>query len=241
MGETESPRRETGDPSLEALFQRESQGRRDRRRLRRALLWAALLHIPLFLIHLPGTPLETRAEAEPRQPYELRDYRIVPPAQPVTTPERRPELPEVPVPEVLLPERDPVREIAPLEIALDLPSAEDAFPIPEPPPPSVEPVEPPPGEPLEVTGEVVAPVKVESPLPRYTEAARRVGLQGTVVLRAVIDEEGRVKDLEVVEGLPLGLTAAAEAAVRRWSFEPATLHGRPVPVYWRLTVTFRLR
>lgn len=233
------------DPSLEALSLRERLGRRDRRRLRQALLWAALLHIPLFLIHLPGTPLEILAEAEPRQPYQLRDYRIVPPAPPVATREPRPELPRIPVPEVLIAERDPIREIAPIEIAVleiarDLPTAEDAFPIPEP-SPAVEPVEPPPEGPLEVSGEVIAPVRVESPLPRYTEAARRVGLQGTVVLRAVIDEEGRVKDLEVVEGLPLGLTAAAEAAARRWRFEPATLHGRPVPVFWRLTVSFRLR
>lgn len=229
------------DPSLEALFQRQSQGRRDRRRLRKALLWAAVLHLPLFLVQLPDSPLDPRAEAEPAEPYPVRDYRLRRPVEPVETREPRPEVPEIPVPEVLMAERDPVREIEPIEIALDLPTAEDAFPIPEPPPAPVQPMEPPPGDPLEVTGEVVAPVKVEAPLPRYTEAARRVRLEGTVILEAVIDEEGRVTGVEVLQGMPLGLTAAAEAAARRWRFEPATLHGRPVPVYWRLTVAFRLR
>ena len=37
-----------------------------------------------------------------------------------------------------------------------------------------------------------------------------------------------------------GLTDAAVAAVSRWKYEPARLHGRPVEVYYNLTINFRL-
>ena len=39
----------------------------------------------------------------------------------------------------------------------------------------------------------------------------------------------------------MGLTEAAITAVRRWKFEPATLNGKPVAVYFNLTVTFELQ
>lgn len=85
------------------------------------------------------------------------------------------------------------------------------------------------------------PVVVSRVDPRYTEAARKVGLQGIVVVEAVIDERGRVAQVKVLRGLPLGLEEAAVAAVRQWRFEPATtLDGRPVKVYYNLTVNFRV-
>jgi protein TonB len=95
--------------------------------------------------------------------------------------------------------------------------------------------------PIPVTGDVVAPVKVHTPQPRYPEAARRLRLEAAVMLRAVIDRQGGVVDLEVVKAAPFGLTEAALGAVQRWRFEPARLHGEPVAVFLYLTVDFRLR
>lgn len=43
------------------------------------------------------------------------------------------------------------------------------------------------------------------------------------------------------KGLGFGLDEAAIEAVRCWTFEPATLRGRPVPVYVHLTARFELR
>ena len=76
--------------------------------------------------------------------------------------------------------------------------------------------------------------------PRYPEAARRVRLAGTVVLEAVIDEHGRIRDITVRKGLPLGLDQAAIDAVSRWRFEPARLGDRAVAVYFSLTIRFEL-
>ncbi|PYQ68366.1 MAG: hypothetical protein DMF53_00335, partial [Acidobacteria bacterium] len=57
-------------------------------------------------------------------------------------------------------------------------------------------------------------------------------------LEAVIDREGCVRKASVLKGLPFKLEDAAVAAVRYWSFEPSTLAGRPVKVYYVLTVNF---
>ena len=48
-------------------------------------------------------------------------------------------------------------------------------------------------------------------------------------------------NLEVLRTLPMGLEQAAVDAVRTWRFKPATLHGRPVKVYFNLTVNFQIQ
>jgi len=95
--------------------------------------------------------------------------------------------------------------------------------------------------PLVVGGAVTRPVILERVEPQYTETARRVRLEGTVIVQAVIDEQGRVTDVKVLKNLPMGLDQAAVDAVSRWRFQPATLHGRPVKVYYSLTVVFRVQ
>jgi TonB family protein len=95
--------------------------------------------------------------------------------------------------------------------------------------------------PILVTGAVTRPVNTYRVEPQYTETARRVRLEGTVIVQAVIDEEGRVIDVKVLKSLPMGLDKAAVDAVSRWRFQPATLRGRPVKVYYSLTVAFRVQ
>lgn len=76
--------------------------------------------------------------------------------------------------------------------------------------------------------------------PKYTEEAREARIQGVVILGTVIDTSGRVTDIEVLKGLPLGLSEAAAEAVRQWRFEPALKDGKPVSVFYNLTINFRL-
>jgi protein TonB len=97
--------------------------------------------------------------------------------------------------------------------------------------------------PLPVGGRISRPqiipgTKVE---PRYTELARQARLQGAVVLRAVIDERGNVVDVEIRKRLRFGLDEEAVKAVSQWKFTPALLNGRPVKVYFDLTVQFEVR
>jgi TonB family protein len=92
-----------------------------------------------------------------------------------------------------------------------------------------------------VDGEdVVAPKVIRKTSPAYPEEARKEKFQGRVVVRTVINEEGVIEDVEVVEGQPYGLSEAAVAAVRDWRFEPAMYEGEPVAVFYLLTINFRL-
>lgn len=85
------------------------------------------------------------------------------------------------------------------------------------------------------------PQPIETPQPQYTETARRNRIQASVGIRVIIDTRGRVLCPQVLWGAPDGLTESALRAVLDWTFEPATLHGEPVPVYYVLTTSFRLQ
>jgi protein TonB len=99
---------------------------------------------------------------------------------------------------------------------------------------------PPPGPQPFDAREMEAPVRLEAPLPAYTEPARRARREGDVVLEAVIDLEGRVREARVLQSLGFGLDEAALLALADWRFEPARKAGRPIPVIYRLVVRFRL-
>ncbi|HEX4438856.1 MAG TPA: TonB family protein, partial [Thermoanaerobaculia bacterium] len=64
--------------------------------------------------------------------------------------------------------------------------------------------------------------------PTYPEAARRLGMEGTVELEVSIDASGRVAEVEVTRGLPMGLSDAAVDAVRKWTWKPARTPQGPV-------------
>ena len=88
--------------------------------------------------------------------------------------------------------------------------------------------------------EVTAPKVIHKASPQYTEVARKEKHQGKVIVRAVINAEGAIEDVEVIEGQPYGLSEAAVDAVRQWTFEPAIYQGEPVAVIYLLTINFRL-
>jgi TonB family protein len=87
---------------------------------------------------------------------------------------------------------------------------------------------------------IVEPARViKQVLPDYPHKAKIARVQGKVLLRATITENGSVEDVEVVEGHPL-LIDAAVAAISRWRYEPAKLHGVPTRAPLNITVNFRL-
>jgi len=96
------------------------------------------------------------------------------------------------------------------------------------------------GEPLRIGGLVRPPVISERVEITYPKQAREAGIQGVVVVEAVIGRDGRVKSVRVLKTLPLGLEEAAVAAVKQWKFKPATLEGKPVDVLYTLAVNAKL-
>lgn len=96
-------------------------------------------------------------------------------------------------------------------------------------------------EPLWVAGEISPPEKLVAPLPRYPESERRSGLQGVVIVEAIIDQEGCVTDTRLLTGVSPGLDREALRVIKRWVFEPAKLKGVLVKVYYTLTINFQLQ
>ncbi len=139
----------------------------------------------------------------------------------------------VPIPDPTPDLPEPIREYLEVQPEIELPS-DVIFEFPEG-PPSSDPVGP-----VPVGGDVTKPVKIYHPSPGYTEVARRAGIEGYVLIQAVVDKHGDVVDAKILKGLPLGLDQEALRAVRTWKFEPATLNGKPVDVYFSLNVSFTL-
>jgi len=80
---------------------------------------------------------------------------------------------------------------------------------------------------------------VTSRVPAYPEAAKVDGVEGPVVMQALISKNGTVDRLHVIQGDPLLHTAASEA-VSKWHYRPYTVNGRPVEVATTVKVEFRL-
>jgi TonB family protein len=76
--------------------------------------------------------------------------------------------------------------------------------------------------------------------PEYSEAARRAGVEGTVILDATISETGEVTRVAVERGLPLGVSEAAVAAVRHWKYNPARGRSGPVSSHKAIRIVFSL-
>ena len=83
-------------------------------------------------------------------------------------------------------------------------------------------------------GMLLAPIR-----PVYPAIARTAGIQGTVVVEAVISRAGSIESLRVVSG-PLMLQNAALEAIRAAKYRPYKLNGEPVEVQTTITVNFRI-
>ena len=97
------------------------------------------------------------------------------------------------------------------------------------------------GEPLELSGSIEPPSLLVRVEPTYPQVARAAGIQGRVVLRAVVGTDGSVERVEVVSSPHPFLADAARDAVLRWKYRPAGWRGKPVRVWFTVRVEFVLR
>jgi TonB family protein len=74
--------------------------------------------------------------------------------------------------------------------------------------------------------------------PVYPPIARSIGKQGSVVLAATVDREGMLKNLHAVDGDPMLVSAALDAA-RKWRYEPYRLNGNPIEIETQIVFHFR--
>lgn len=98
-------------------------------------------------------------------------------------------------------------------------------------------------EDLVMTDETVddAPRPAEQLELEYPSGAKREGVEGFVTVSLLIDDQGQVQRVRVLEQQPQGVfEQAATRAARNWSFEPARYQGEPVKVWARQKIRFEL-
>jgi protein TonB len=92
---------------------------------------------------------------------------------------------------------------------------------------------------VRVGGDLKPPRRIYAADPQYPIIAKQAKIQGTVVIDAVIDEQGNVVQAHVVSGPGLLLGSAMEA-VAKWRYEPTRLNGQPISVEMHVEVHFSL-
>jgi len=75
---------------------------------------------------------------------------------------------------------------------------------------------------------------------KYPPAAKKDNVEGTVWLKTLVDEEGRVAKVEIQKSEAEVLNQAAVDAVKQWLFKPAIMKGKPVAVWVSIPFRFRL-
>ena len=83
------------------------------------------------------------------------------------------------------------------------------------------------------------PRVIKGAKPQYPQDAFVKKIEGTVLIEALVDSQGRVARARVIQSVPL-LDAAALQAAYQWVFQPAMKHGRPVATIIHMPVAFRI-
>jgi TonB family protein len=93
---------------------------------------------------------------------------------------------------------------------------------------------------IRVGGNVQAAKLLDQPRPAYPPQAEAAGIQGRVLLQAVIDTNGDIRGSTVLSSPDMDLANAALEAVRRWRYQATLLNGHPVEVITTISVNFQL-
>ena len=109
----------------------------------------------------------------------------------------------------------------------------EAPPPPPPPPPQA------PRGPVRIGGQIQQPALVRRVEATYPDLAMKAHVQGTVILEAIVDENGEVQNLKVLRSIPL-LDKAAIEAVRQWRYSPVILNGTRVPFILTVVMSFSI-
>jgi TonB family protein len=90
-------------------------------------------------------------------------------------------------------------------------------------------------------GGMVTPMKLlRQTRPVYPPELQQLGVEGTVILRAIISKDGAVLHPQVVNSVDPRLAKAALDAVAQWQYQPTLLNGEPVETMTNIDVNFQL-
>jgi len=87
------------------------------------------------------------------------------------------------------------------------------------------------------------PIQVKQIQPTYPPLAQRAGVEGVVWINALVDKEGKVRDVKIVKesGANAGFEEAAVEAAYATVWRPAIANGQPVALWVTYKVEFKLK
>jgi TonB family protein len=81
----------------------------------------------------------------------------------------------------------------------------------------------------------------DTPQPQYPDSARREGKEGRVLLRVLVDADGRTKSVEInTSSGDDTLDRAATEALKKWRFVPARAGTKPIETWVKVPIEFQL-
>lgn len=111
---------------------------------------------------------------------------------------------------------------------------------PQPAPPKTPP-SPAPDEPAPITAPLFNAAYLRNPAPAYPPQARRLGEQGQVVLRVLVNDAGLAEQIELqTSSGSARLDQAALSTVRAWRFVPARRGDKPISAWVAVPIHFKL-
>ena len=215
------------------------------------------LHVAVIVIVSLGLLKHSHDDVEkPPVIIELMRPKPEPPPPKPEPPKPEPPKPKPPKPEPVRPE--PPRPAPPAPVPTPPPAPSPAVSVPET-KPAPQPPEPapapaprpapvpqappaPPAPPAKTDVSISASYSASNAKPVYPTMSKRMGEQGTVMLRVLVKSDGSAANVEVKSssGFPR-LDQSAVEAVKSWRFNPATLDGKPVDEWYQVPIPFKLQ
>jgi len=94
---------------------------------------------------------------------------------------------------------------------------------------------------VRAVGDVKPPKLIKKVDPIYPEEARKEGISGVVILIVRSDEHGDIVGAKISKSPHELLSKASVEAVKQWKYEPMLIKGKPMPIIFTVTMTFKLK
>ncbi len=94
---------------------------------------------------------------------------------------------------------------------------------------------------VRAVGDVKPPKLIKKVDPIFPEEARKEGISGVVILIVRTDEHGDIVGVKISKSPHELLSKAAVEAVKQWKYEPMVIKGKPMPIIFTVTMTFKLK
>jgi TonB family protein len=94
---------------------------------------------------------------------------------------------------------------------------------------------------LKVSSGVAEGLKIHDVTPTYPDTARRYWIQGDVIVSAMIDKNGGLGRICIIQALGAGLDESSINAIRQWKYRPYIFNGEPVEVLTAIKFQFHMR